>query len=197
MRLASTTSTLRQSVRTATERAWANGEHKLLTRYILVSGVIGAPLSILTLQVMIFLYHSFIGDFDRLTLNLMWIINFEIGLLRNFVLHCAFTWKTNPTRTRLAHVHVAAIGAFVIDIAAFNIVLFFTDIILIAQVFGGSSGFFCNFLYNRIRTFGAPPATRIERADALETLNDATEAPPDHGTAQRQKDEAMTEGGIV
>ncbi|MEX0749304.1 MAG: GtrA family protein [Dehalococcoidia bacterium] len=152
------------------DRAWANGEHKLLTRYLLVSGAFGLPASIISLQIMIWGYESFVGDYNRLTLNAMWILNFEIGLMRNFFLHCAFTWKTNPTRKRMAHIHVAAIGAFVIDLSAFNIVLLATETILIAQVIGASSGFFCNFLYNRLRTFGAP---------------------------QRAADEALVEGSIV
>jgi putative flippase GtrA len=163
-------STVRGTARSFWDNAWANGEHTLLTRYIMVSGVVGLPLSIATLQVMIWGYESLIGDYNRLTLNVMWVINFELGLLRNFFLHCAFTWKTNPTRRRLAHIHVAAMGAFVIDIVAFNVVLLLTHVILIAQVIGASSGFFCNFLYNRLRTFGAP---------------------------QRAADEALVEGSIV
>lgn len=146
----------RDVARSFWDNAWANGEHKLLTRYIMVSGVVGLPLSIITLQAMIWAYQAIVGDYTRLTLNGMWVVNFELGLLRNFFLHCAFTWKTNPTRRRLAHIHVAAIGAFLIDFAAFNIVLLLTEVILIAQVVGASSGFFCNFLYNRLRTFGSP-----------------------------------------
>ena len=151
------------------DRIRTNGEHTLFTRYVLVSGVFGVPASILQLQAMILAYELVFGDYNRLTLNLMWILNFEIGLLRNFFLHCAFTWKTTPSRRRLAHVHVAAIGAFVIDIIAFNVVHAVTGIVLVAQIFGASSGFLCNFLYNRFRTFGSP----------------------------RRKDETLVEGGIV
>jgi len=149
-------STLGVTAKKFAESAWANGEHKLLTRYLLVGGVFGLPASIVTLQVMIWLYGTFIGDYNRLALNAMWIVNFEIGLTRNFLLHCAFTWRTEPTRRRFLHVHVAAIGAFFIDIIAFNVVLTMTDVILLAQVIGASSGFSCNFIYNRLRTFGPP-----------------------------------------
>ncbi len=149
-------SALRDRVKKFTGDAWANGEHRLLTRYILVGGVFGLPASIVTLQVMIWAYGALIGDYDRLALNAMWIVNFEIGLIRNFLLHCAFTWRTEPTRRRLVHVHVAAVGAFFFDIMAFNVVLLLTDVIVLAQFIGASSGFLCNFLYNRLRTFGAP-----------------------------------------
>lgn len=167
-------SKLQELARTLAHRARANGEHLLFTRYVLVSGVFGVPASILQLQAMIWAYEAIIGDYDRVTLNMMWILNFEIGLLRNFFLHCAFTWRTSPTWKRLAHVHVAAIGAFVIDIVAFNLVLLVTGVVLIAQVFGASSGFLCNFLYNRFRTFGAA-------------------RPSDESL----RDEALVEGGIV
>ena len=164
MRLPPSLSTVGDAAQRFRENAWASGEHKLLTRYILVSGVFGVPASIATLQVMIWLYGSVIGDYNRLALNAMWIVNFEIGLIRNFLLHCAFTWRTEPTRKRLANMHVAAIGAFVIDIVAFNVVVTLTHVILFAQVIGASSGFLCNFLYNRLRTFGSP---RLAAEEAL------------------------------
>jgi len=149
-------STARDVARNFWDNAWANGEHKLLTRYIAVSGAFGLPASIITLQLMVWAYEAAIGDYNRLTLNAMWVVNFEIGLLRNFILHCLITWRTEPTWRRLGHIHVAAIGAFFIDIVAFNIVYWFTEVLIIAQVIGASSGFFCNFLYNRLRTFGSP-----------------------------------------
>jgi len=149
-------SNLKGAARRLKDDAWASGEHRLFTRYILVSGVFGLPASIAMLQLMVWLYGAFVGEHSRLALNAMWIVNFEIGLVRNFLLHCAYTWRTKPTWKRLANMHVAAAGAFVIDFAAFNIVLLMTDVILFAQVIGASSGFLCNFLYNRLRTFGAP-----------------------------------------
>jgi putative flippase GtrA len=161
--------TAQEQARTLAGRVRSGGEHLLLTRYVLVSGAFGVPASIIQLQVMIWAYETIFGDYNRLTLNLMWILNFEFSLVRNYLLHCRFTWKTNPTRRRFVHVHVAAIGAFVIDIVAFNVVHAITGVVLIAQIFGASSGFLCNFLYNRFRTFGAPT----------------------------RKDEAITEGAIV
>jgi len=146
-----------------TWRPWADGEHKLLTRYVLVSGVFGLPASIVQLQVMLWIYQVFFGDYNWLSLNILWIVNFELGLTRNFLLHCTFTWGTNPSWKRYAHVHIAAIGAFIIDIIAFNLVLTLTNIILVAQVFGAASGFLCNFLYNRFRTFGDPRGANEEQ----------------------------------
>jgi putative flippase GtrA len=139
-------------------RPWANGEHRLITRYLLVSGVFGVPASILQLQAMLWAYEAFVGDYDRLILNALWIVNFEIGLSRNFLLFCAFTWRTPPTWMRYGHAHVAAIGAFVVDITVFNLVVTLTGVVLIGQVCGAGSGFFFNFLYNRFRTFGAAEA---------------------------------------
>jgi putative flippase GtrA len=165
MRFPRPLSTLGDAAKRFTDGARANGEHKLLTRYVLVGGVVGVPASIVTLQVMIWAYGALIGDYNRIALNAMWIINFEIGLTRNFLLHCAFTWRTEPTRRRLFHVHVAAVGAFFIDIIAFNVVVSMTGMILLAQVIGASSGFSCNFIYNRLRTFG-PPKQVAEEAPA-------------------------------
>jgi putative flippase GtrA len=163
MSLPATATSVRDAAQKLAGGAWANGEHKLFTRYVLVSGAFGLPASIVQLQAMVWVYEAWFGDIDRIMLNVLWVFNFEFSLVRNFLLHCAFTWRTNPTRKRLAHVHVAAGGAFVIDFIAFNVVLLFTDIILIAQVFGASSGFLCNFLYNRFRTFGAPSRANEER----------------------------------
>jgi hypothetical protein len=123
-------------------------------RYIIVSGVIGVPLSIATLQAMVFIYKYFSGgDIGRIPLNGLWLLNFEIGLTRNFLGFCFYTWRTKPTRRQFQHIHVAAIGALVIDIVAFNVVYHVTGVLLIAQVFGASSGFFLNFAYNNLLTF--------------------------------------------
>ena len=159
MRLPRPLSNLSDSAHRFRENAWANGEHTLFTRYVLVGGVFGVPASIVTLQAMIWAYGTLFGDYSRIALNAMWVLNFEVGLIRNFLLHCAFTWRTEPTRRRFVHVHVAAIGAFFMDIVAFNVVLSVTGVILIAQVLGASSGFSFNFIYNRLRTFG--PAKRV------------------------------------
>jgi putative flippase GtrA len=158
---------VRETAQKLTWRPWKNGEHKLLTRYVLVSGVFGLPASIIQLQLMLWGYEALFGDYDRLMLNVLWIINFELSLTRNFLLHCAFTWGTNPTWKRFGHVHVAAVGAFIIDIVMFNVVLTLTGVILIAQVFGAASGFFCNFLYNRFRTFGAPKNAQEELPEGI------------------------------
>jgi putative flippase GtrA len=164
MGISATASTLRGRARDFTGRARANGEHALFTRYVLVSGVFGLPASIIQLRLMLIAYHALIGDHNFWTLNAMWIANFELGLVRNFLLHCAVTWRTEPTLRRLGHMHVAAIGAFVIDIIAFNATLWLTGVIIIAQFVGASSGFGCNFLYNRLRTFGAPRTSTQEDA---------------------------------
>ena len=60
------------------------------------------------------------------------------------------------------HAHVAATGAFVIDILAFNVVHRTTGIVPLAQLFGAGSGFVFNFLYNKMRTFSAPTEHRVE-----------------------------------
>ncbi len=128
----------------------------LILRYVLVAGVIGVPASVLQLAVILSLYGHLVGSYGTLTLNALWLVNFELGLLRNFGLHCLYTWKTAPSRRRLWHGHVAAAGALVIDMAAFNLVVFLTGIIPLAQVFGAGSGFGFNFLYNKLKTFALP-----------------------------------------
>jgi putative flippase GtrA len=143
-------------------RPWASGENTLLTRYILVGGVIGLPASIVQLQATLWTYQALLGHYDRLVLNAFWVFNFETGLIRNFLLFCAFTWRTQSTWKRFGHVHVAAIGAFIIDMTVFNVAVTLTGVVLIGQVLGAGSGFFCNFLYNRFRTFGAPEVPKEE-----------------------------------
>ncbi len=131
----------------------------LLVRYVLVTGALGLPASILQLTVLLWLYRHFVGAYGTLELNGMWVVNFELGLLRNFLLLCAYTWSTRPTWRRLQHAHVAAAGAFVIDIIAFNAVVFATGIVPLAQLFGAGSGFLFNFGYNKLKTFATSPAT--------------------------------------
>jgi len=128
-------------------------QRPLLVRYILVSGVLGVPASILQLALMLFLYRTLFGGYTRIELNLMWILNFELGLLRNFGLHCLYTWRMRPTWRRLYHAHIAAIGAFVIDIVAFNAVVFVSGIVPLAQLCAACSGSALNFTYNRFKTF--------------------------------------------
>ena len=128
-------------------------ERMLPIRYGLTAGVIGVPGSILQLWAMLFIWEAIFGGYNTLTLNALWLLNFEIGLFRNFALHCAYTWKLKPTWGRLRHAHVAAIGALIIDLAAFNIVVYTTGIVLLAQVFGAGSGFGFNFGYNKLKTF--------------------------------------------
>ncbi|MGA2284863.1 MAG: GtrA family protein [Dehalococcoidia bacterium] len=132
-------------------------QQPLLVRYVLVSGVVGLPASILQLALLLFLYRVFFGPYSTLQLNLMWIINFELGLLRNFGCHCLYTWRMRPTWRRLWHAHVAAVGAFVIDIIVFNVIVFVTGIIPLAQLFGAGSGFAVNFTYNKLKTFTPLP----------------------------------------
>ena len=128
-------------------------DRMLPIRYGLTAGVIGVPGSILQLWAMLFIWEAIFGGYSTLTLNALWLLNFEIGLFRNFALHCAYTWKMKPTWGRLRHAHIAAIGALVIDLAAFNIVVYTSGIVLLAQVFGAGSGFGFNFGYNKLRTF--------------------------------------------
>jgi putative flippase GtrA len=132
-------------------------QRPLLVRYILVSGVVGVPASILQLTLMLFLYRAFFGEYTRLELNLMWVLNFELSLLRNFGLHCLYTWRMRPTWRRLYHAHIAATGAFVIDILVFNAVVFVSGIVPLAQLCGACSGFALNFTYNRFKTFSHLP----------------------------------------
>ncbi len=128
-------------------------ERMLPVRYALTAGVIGVPGSIAQLWVMLYAYQHVVGSYGTLTLNAFWLLNFELGLLRNFGLHCAYTWHMKPTWARLRHAHVAALGALVIDLAAFNVVVYTTGIILLAQIFGAGSGFGFNFGYNKLKTF--------------------------------------------
>jgi putative flippase GtrA len=58
-----------------------------------------------------------------------------------------------PTWRRTYHAHVAAMGAFVIDIIVFNGVLFMSGILPLAQLCGASSGSALNFVYNQFKTF--------------------------------------------
>jgi putative flippase GtrA len=135
----------------------------LLIRYILVAGVLGVPASILQLATMLYLYRAFVGHYNSLELNLMWILNFELSLLRNFGLHCLYTWRMRPTWRRLYHGHVAAAGAFVIDIIVFNFVVFMTGVVPLAQLSGACSGFVLNFAYNKFKTFAPFQETRPKR----------------------------------
>jgi putative flippase GtrA len=132
-------------------------QQPLLARYILVSGVVGVPASILQLTFMLFLYRAFFGEYTRWELNLMWVLNFELSLLRNFGLHCLYTWRMRPTWRRLYHGHIAAVGAFVVDIIVFNVVVQLSGILPLAQLSGASSGFALNFTYNRFKTFSHLP----------------------------------------
>ena len=141
-------------------RILSSNQPPLLVRYILVSGVLGVPTSILQLTAMLYLYRTFVGQYNSLELNLMWVLNFELGLLRNFGLHCLYTWRMRPTWRRLHHAHIAATGAFVIDIIAFNVVVLVTGVIPLAQLFGASSGFVFNFAYNKVKTFAHLQPTR-------------------------------------
>jgi putative flippase GtrA len=125
----------------------------LTVRYILVSGVLGVPASILTLGATLYLYRTFVGQYNSFELNVMWVFNFELGLLRNFGLHCLYTWRMRPTWRRLYHAHVAAAGAFIIDIIVFNTVVSVSGVVPLAQLTGASSGFVFNFSYNKLKTF--------------------------------------------
>jgi putative flippase GtrA len=131
----------------------------LVARYIAVSGVIGVPGSILQLMLLIALYERGGREVGTLSLNALWIVNFELGLLRNFALHCLFTWRTEPTWRKVGHAHVAASGAVVIDLLAFNLVVFTTGIIPLAQVAGAGSGFLFNYGYNALKTFARSKQT--------------------------------------
>lgn len=125
----------------------------LLVRYAIVSGAIGLPASIVQLMLLVYGYQAFIGHVGPLVLNALWLVNFEIGLLRNFFLHCLYSWGVPPTRTRVQHAHVAAMGALVVDLIAFNVVVATTHVIPFAQLCGAGSGFLVNFFYNKLKTF--------------------------------------------
>lgn len=136
-------------------RFLTRSESLLTARYLLVSGVFGVPASIVQLAAIGWLYTYYFGDFNHLELNAMAIVNFEISLMRNYIGHCAFTWRMRPTWRRARHAHVAAIGAFVISLTVFNIVEYTIDIIPLAQLAGAASGFALNFSYNKFKTFVA------------------------------------------
>jgi len=147
---------------TRASRLWERARAlPLPVKYVTVSGVIGVPLSILQLQIMLAIYRYFAGENPNIiVLNALWLINFELGLSRNFLGHCWYSWGMPPTRRRWGHAHVAALGALVIDLIAFNLVYLLTDVILAAQIVGAGAGFFCNFLYNKFMTFAhAKPVT--------------------------------------
>jgi putative flippase GtrA len=135
----------------------------LIVRYGLIAGVIGVPASIAQLAVLLWGYERAFGDYGWLALNAVWLVNFEIGLLRNFVMHCAYTWHMRPTWERVRHAHVAATGAVIIDLIAFNVVVMTTGIIPLAQVFGAGSGFIFNFGHNALKTFAHGRKVVIER----------------------------------
>ncbi len=139
-----------------------DGDRMLPVRYGLTAGVIGVPGSILQLWVMLFAWEAIFGGYNTIVLNALWLLNFELGLFRNFALHCAYTWKMKPTWARLRHAHVAAIGALIIDLAAFNFVVYTTGIVLVAQVFGAGSGFGFNFGYNKLKTFAQRRRVAVE-----------------------------------
>lgn len=147
-------------------RSLAGPEPLLFVRYVLVSGVLGVPLSIVTLWGMIWAYEQVFGDYNWLTLNILFLLNFELGLTRNFLLHCAFTWRLLPSWRRYRHAHVAAVGALAIDIVMFNVVLHATGILFVAQIFSAGSGFAFNFLYNRFKTFSRPKRPEVMAEEA-------------------------------
>ncbi len=136
-------------------RRLLESDRTLALRYIFVAGVVGVPASMLQLTAMLYIYGRVVGDYGPIALNALWLLNFEIGLLRNFALHCGYTWRMSPTWVRLRHAHVAALGALVIDLAAFNAVVFLTGILPLAQLSGAGSAFGFNFAYNRIKTFAS------------------------------------------
>jgi len=118
-----------------------------------VSAVIGLPASILQLWILVRIYTAVFGGYNFFSLNAMAILNFEISVMRNYAGHCAFTWRMKPTWHRWRHLHVAAIGAFVISLSMFNFVYHMTDFIPLAQLCGAASGFTLNFGYNKFKTF--------------------------------------------
>jgi putative flippase GtrA len=134
-------------------RLLKNSEARLTARYLLVSAVIGLPASIAQLWLMVHVYTALFGGYSFWSLNAMAIINFEISVLRNYAGHCLFTWRMKPTWHRARHLHVAAIGAFVISLGMFNFVYHMTDFIPLAQLCGAASGFTLNFGYNKFKTF--------------------------------------------
>jgi putative flippase GtrA len=134
----------------------------LFVRYVIVSGVIGLPASIAQLTVMRLVWGHYFGGPGLLTLNALWVLNFELGLVRNYALHCLYTWRVVPSWKSLRHAHVAATGAIIIDIIAFNVVVCTTHIVPLAQVFGASSGFGLNFFYNKFLTFRRERAVPVE-----------------------------------
>jgi putative flippase GtrA len=125
----------------------------LLVRYLTVSGVVGVPASIAQLTVMIWLYERARGDIGLVPLNLLWLVNFELSLMRNFLLHCLLTFRAAPTWRRIRHTHVAASGAAVLSAIVFNLVVRSTDVIPLAQLAGAGAGFAINFTYNSLKTF--------------------------------------------
>jgi putative flippase GtrA len=136
------------------ERAWLLSLRlPLFARYILVTGVIGLPASIVQLWALVHGYGALTGDVNTIELNALWIVNFEIGLLRNYGMLCAYTWQAPPTWQRTRHAHVAASGALVIDLIAFNAVVYATGIIPLAQLVGATAGFAFNYTYNSLKTF--------------------------------------------
>ncbi len=132
----------------------------LVVRYGLVAGIIGIPASIAQLALLIWAYHRMVGPYNTLTLDGLWVINFELGMLRNYVMHCAYTWRTPSTWQRFWHAHVAAGGASVIDFATFNAVVALTGIVPLAQTAGPAAGFVFNFGYNKLKTFANVTATK-------------------------------------
>lgn len=136
----------------------------LFVRYVLVAGVLGVPLSIAQLWVMLWMYGALIGEPGLIAVNALWFVNFEIGLLRNFGLHCAYTWQIPPSWQRTRDAHVAAVGAIVIDFAAFNAVLLATGIVPLAQLVGAASGFVFNYGYNKVKTFARTRTVEVEGA---------------------------------
>ncbi len=128
-------------------------------RYGLVAGVIGIPASIAQLAALIWVYHRLVGPYNTITLDGLWVINFELGMLRNYALHCAYTWRTRSTWQRLSHAHLAAAGASIIDFATFNLVVVLTGIVPLGQAAGPVAGFGFNFTYNKFKTFAGVAAT--------------------------------------
>ena len=54
-----------------------------------MSGVFGVPASIAQLTVMLFLYRHLVGPYGFIALNALWVLNFEMSLVRNFLLSIA------------------------------------------------------------------------------------------------------------
>ena len=100
----------------------ARPEPLLFMRYVLVSGVVGVP-ALSSRWGHDLAYEQVFGDYNWLTLNILFSSTSSFGLTRKFLLHCAFTLRLGAVMAALPSRARRCRGALAIDPRNVNVVL--------------------------------------------------------------------------